>query len=339
MQQYKTIIQGRLEFGTQKSYDSVTKMFNQRLETYYKTDVFFKFEDIFNEEELSLEIPRYVGQVSEKAFRGTTSLLAYCAQFAIAGSIRGWLINEGDILHYTVMEPTGDKGAVQSFVKGRELVKVKGKEKEAISALTMAIEKYDRHAQAYERRAKVNFLMKNHHDAMRDYNKCITIDPTIPTAYYGKAKLHMMKEEWTEAIENLEESIKKSIAHQPIYWKSRKLKAECHIQLKEWDKAAFDLNLFTKRTFRDDDPNKFWQRWAFYQLGLVHLMQEQYLEAIKDLDKAQSFDDVADNISEADILTLRGEAKLKAGKNGYAKDLKDASAQGSVRAANLLKRV
>ncbi len=336
---YRAIIQGRLEFGTKKSYESVTKMFNQRLETYYKNDVFLKFEEIFNEEELSLEIPRFVGQVTDKAFRGTTSLLAYCAQFAIAGSIRGWLINEKDILHYVVMEPTGDKGAVQSFVKGRNLVKVKGKENEAISALTKAIEKYDRHAQAYERRAKVNFLMKNYHDAMRDYNKCISIDPTIPTAYYGKAKLHMMKQEWEEAILNLEETIKKSIAHQPVYWKARKLKAESHIQLKQWDKAAFDLNLFTNRSFKDDDPNKFWKRWAFYNYGMVMMMQEAYVDAIKALDKAEALPHIADSINEADILTLRGEAKQKAGKTGYAKDLKEAASKGSKKASNLLKKM
>ncbi|MBL0098847.1 MAG: hypothetical protein IPP49_01360 [Saprospiraceae bacterium] len=232
----KTIIQGRLEFGTQKSYDKVTKMFLQRLETYYKTDVFFKFEDIFKDEELSLEIPRYVGQVTDKAFRTTTNLLGYCAQFAVAGSIRAWLINEGEIVHFETLEPESDKGAVQSFVKGRRLVKVKGKESEALAALSQAIEKYDRHAQAYERRAKVNFLMKNYHDALRDYNKCINIDPTIPTAYYGKAKIHMLKGEWEDAIQNLDEAIKKSIALQTLYWKSRKLKAECHIKLKEWQK-------------------------------------------------------------------------------------------------------
>ena len=96
----KTIIQGRLEFGTEKSYEKVTKMFLQRVETYYKTDVLFKYEDIFKDEELCLEIPRFVGQVSEKAFRTTTNLLKYCVQFAIAGSVRAWLINEGEIVQF-----------------------------------------------------------------------------------------------------------------------------------------------------------------------------------------------------------------------------------------------
>jgi tetratricopeptide (TPR) repeat protein len=336
---FKTIIQGRLEFGTQKSYDKVTKMFLQRLENYYKTDVFLKFEDIFNEEDLSLEIPRHVSQVSDRAFRTTASLLGYCSQFAIAGSIRAWLIDEGDILHFETLEPDSDKGAVQSFVRGRKLVKVKGKEKEAIEALSIAIEKYDRHAQAYERRAKVNYMMKNYHDSLRDYNKCIGIDPTIPTAFYGKAKIHMMREEWAEAIENLEESIKKSIALQALYWKSRRLKSKCHIQLKEWHKAAFDLKLFTNRAFEDDNPNKFWVRAAQYNYGLVLLEIEDFSEALKAFDKASNLPEVKDGIVEADILTYRGIAKQKAGKNGYVKDIKDAASKGGKKAKNLLKSI
>jgi tetratricopeptide (TPR) repeat protein len=99
----------------------------------------------------------------------------------------------------------------------------------------------------------------------------------------------MIKEEWQEAIENLDESIKKSIALQTLYWKSRKLKAECHIQLKEWQKAAFDLKLFTNRAFESDNPNKFWVRWAFYQYGLVLLEMEDFPEALRAFDKALTF--------------------------------------------------
>lgn len=336
---FKTIIQGRLEFGTQKSYEKVTRMFQVRIENYYKTDVIFKFEDIFKEEELSLEIPRYVGQVSEKAFKTTVSLLGYCAQFAIAGSIRAWLINEGEIMYFDTLEPLGDKGAVQSFVKGRSLVKVKGKESEALDALSQAIEKYNRHAQAYERRAKVNFLMKNYHDALRDYNKCIAIDDTIPTAYYGKAKIHILKSEWQEAVVNLEEAIRKSIALQALYWKSRRLKAECHIQLKEWQKAAFDLKLFTNRAFEKDNPNRFWIRWAHFHYGLVLAEMEDFAEAIKSYDKALNAPEEKDGITPSTILIQRGLAKQRAGKSGYVKDIKDAAEMGDAKAKALLKTI
>ena len=62
---FKTIIQGRLDFGTQNSYDKVAKMFQYRIDTYYKNEIIFKSEDIFKPEQLSLEIPRFVGNVSE----------------------------------------------------------------------------------------------------------------------------------------------------------------------------------------------------------------------------------------------------------------------------------
>ncbi|MBK7632828.1 MAG: hypothetical protein IPJ13_00010 [Saprospiraceae bacterium] len=47
-------------------------------------------------------------------------------------------------------------------------------------------------------------MMKIYHDAIRDYNKCLGIDPTMPTAYCGKAKIHILREECNEAIVNLE---------------------------------------------------------------------------------------------------------------------------------------
>lgn len=332
----KTIIQGRLEFGTEKSYEKVTKMFLQRLETYYKTDVFFKYEDIFNDETLSLEVPRYVGQVTDKAFRVTMGLMGYCTQFAIAGSIRGWLIDEGKVVNFITLEPDSDKGVVQSYVKGRQLVKVKGKENEALEALSSAIEKYDKHAQAYERRAKVNFFMKNYHDALRDYNKSIAIDPSIPTAYYGKAKVHILREEYEDAIENLEEAIKKSIALQTLYWKSRKLKAECHIKLKQWTKAAFDLKLLSNRKFEKEDPNYFWNRWSYFNYGWVLTELEDYLEAIKSYDKALQCPEENDGVQSSDIIYYRGLAKEKARKTGGKKDIKDAAELGNKKAIGYL---
>jgi tetratricopeptide (TPR) repeat protein len=335
----KTIIQGRLEFGNSKSYEKVTKMFLQRIETYYKTDVLFKFEDIFKEEELALEIPRYVNQVTEKAFKVITGILAYCTQFAVSGSIRAWLIKEGEVVAFETLEPDSDKAAVQSFVKGRKLVKEKGRESEALSALSAAIEKYDRHAQAYERRAKVNFIMKNYHDALRDYDKCIALDSSIPTAYYGKAKIYILRGEYNEAIPNLEEAIKKSIALQTLYWKSRKLKADCHIELKEWAKAAFDLKLFTSRKFDKTDPNLFWLRKAFYQYGMVLTELNEFSEAAAAFDKALNTPGKDDGIEETDILTFRGVAKQKAGKTGYIKDIKEAAQKGGKRAKSLLKNL
>lgn len=335
---FKTIIQGRLEFGTAKSYSKIVKLYEQRYETYFKSDVIFKVEDIFDEDRLTLEIPRYVGQHMEKTYKNTASILEYCAQFAVAGSIRSWMADSGKTMHYHLMEPTSDKGAVQAFIKGRKLIRVEGKEEAALAALSKAITKYDRHAQAYERRGKVNFIMKNYHDAARDYNKCINIDPTIPNSYYGLAKVHLIKEEYKEAIENLNFTIKKSIALQPLYWKARRLKAECHIHQKEWELAEFDLKLFTNRNFGPDNPNTNFLRHSKFLYGKVLLELEKYKEAEAALTSAletESHD--IKPVSDAELYRIRGVVRKKGSLSGYTIDLKKAIELGDKQAEKILK--
>ena len=337
---FKTIIQGRLEFGTAKSYEKVSKMFVLRAETYYKNQIIFTAEELFDEDKLTLEIPRYVGQISEKMYKNTISLLDYCSQFAVAGSIRAWMSESGQIMHYNLMEPTSDKAAVQSFLKGRKLVKVEGREEEAIAALSKAIEKYDRHAQAYERRAKVCFRMKNYHDAVRDYTKAIKIDPTIPTAYFGRARVHMINKDWEAAIEDFNHTLKKSIALQPVYWKSRKLKAECHLKLKQYDLAEFDVKLYSNRKFGPDDINNNYVRWARYQYGWLLNKKGEYNEALVQLNRALEIPAYGKtDVQDAEILLVRGLAKKEAGKNGYIKDIKDAAKLGDKKAINLLEEI
>ncbi len=334
---FKTIIQGRLEFGTARSFEKVLKMYIQRAEAYHKNQVVFTDEEIFDETKLTMEIPRFVGPVSEKVYKNTVSLLSYCSQFAVTGSIRSWMSEEGKIMHYNLMEPTSDKAAVQSFLKGRRLVKEKGKEEEAINFLNKAIEKYDRHAQAYERRAKVCFRMKNYHDAARDYTKAIGIDPTIPTAYFGRARVHVLNKEWELAIEDFNQTLKKSIALQPIYWKARKLKSECHLKLKQYDLAEFDLKLYSNRKFGADDINNNYKRWATFQYGKLLVQKGEFNEALAQLNKALEIPiQPKGDIKDGEILRIRGLAKKEAGKNGYLKDIKEAAKMGDKKATNLL---
>jgi len=337
---FKTIIQGRLEFGSAKSYDKLLKMFNSRAETYHKNDVIFTSDEIFDPERLTIEIPRYVGQVTEKRFKNTMALLEYSAQFAVTGSIRAWMSEQGKIMHYRLMEPDSDKAAVRSFLKGRSLVKEEGREDEAIAALSKAIEKYDRHAQAYERRAKVVVRLQNYHDAIRDYTKCINIDPTIPTAYYGRAKVHMIKEEWQNAIDDLDQTLKKSVALQPVYWKARRHKATCHMALKQFEKAAFDLKLYGNRNFDPKDINFRYKGWAKFNYAKILIEQEEFIDAIKTLDQALELteDPIQRQISAGEILRNRSIAKKKAGKSGHVKDMKAAAEAGDTLAKKLLKK-
>lgn len=337
MELVKTIIQGKLLFSNEKSFAQALKMYEYRIEAYYKNDIIFPPEDIFKVEELTIEVPRMVRQLYEKTFKNTVGLLEYCSQFAISGFIDAWLLNEGKILIFKHLEPISDKVAVSQFIKGRDLMDQEGKEEEAIKALNRAIEKYNNHAVAYERRAKVNYMMRKYHDAKRDYSKSISIDVTNPYPYFGRAEVHMIEENWEDAILDLDKALKLSVALQAVYWKARRKKATCHMQLKQFDKAEFDLKLFAKREFAETDVNYEWLPWARYQYGVVLNEQEKYVEALAAFESVSEDDSEVKFIKRVDLLRNRAIAKKNAGNNGFITDLKEASKLGDKKATELLK--
>lgn len=340
MSLYRVIIQGRLDFGNEKSFSKAKKMYDYRLENYCKSDAIFKdSEEIFLIDEQALVIPRYVGQSFEKTFKNTASLLQYCSQFALNGVIKAWQTDSGQILHYSDIEPDSDKIAVMYFQRGKELSKQEGSEVEAVEELTKAIAKYDKHAQAYERRGNVNFYLKKYSDAVRDYNKALKIDASNPMPYYGLAKVDIVNKAFQSAIDNLETTCKKSLALQPIYWKARRLKADCHFKLEQFEKAEFDLKLFTKRKFEKSNPNIVWRRHAFFYYGRVLIELERFKDAIDAFNTALEIKEGIDNIPLEDIYFYLGQAKKKAGKNGYINDLKRASELGSTQAKEVLSSV
>ena len=336
---HKTIIQGRIEFGTQKAYDMAVKMYVSRSEKYYKSDVLFTIEEIFFPDELALSIPRFVKQVYDKSFRNTSALLEYIVQFGLSGILDVWQLDEGKILHFKHLEPQSDKVAVQQYIKGKSLVDLEGKEDEAINALTKAIEKYDRHAQAYERRAQVNFKLRKYHDALRDYKKCLGLDPANPYAYYGKSLVHNQNEEYEEAIDSLQMAIKKSVALQAIHWKARRLKGKLHLRLSQFEKADFELKLFAKRKFGQDNQNFHWKREVHILYGKVLIGLEKFTDAISQFEAALDLNEGHDTIPKAEILRYRGQAKKLAGQKGYLDDIKNAADQGDEEAAQMLKAI
>ena len=329
MSLYRVIIQGKLDFGNEKSYDKAKKMYEYRLENYFKSDSIFKeVGDIFNDDLLTLNVPRYVGQAFEKTFKNTASLLEYCAQFALSGVIKCWQTDSGKILNYSDVEPKSDKVAVKFYQKGKHLSKEKGKEEEAIEELNKAINKYDKHAMAYERRGNVNRKLKKYAEAIRDYQKTISIDDSNPLAYYGLARVYIVQDKFQEAIDQLELACKKSLALQSIYWKSRRLKAECHMKLKQWEKAEFDLRLFSKRNFEKTDENYGYRRHAFYHYGLTLMELKRFPDAIAAFESALEINEGIDNIPKEDMYFYLGSSKKLGGKTGYTKDFKKATEMG-----------
>lgn len=333
---FKSIFQGRLEFGTEKSFEKVLRMTEHQVETYYKNEILFKLEDVFDAETLSLNIPRLIAQATEKEWKNTYHLLKYCADFAISGMMGAWMTDQGKILKYGLIEPTGDKVAVQEFLKGRRLSEDPEKLEEAILALNRAIEKYDRHSQAYERRGHINYLLQRYHDAERDYLKSVNLDEYNSAAWFGLAKTRAKKGDQKEAIKALELAIKHSVALQAIYWKARRVKAECHMEAGEMEAAAFELKLFTNRSFTEDDPNSRHMKQALFLYGkaLTHL--KKYEEAVLAFEAIRKASGELNEKDMSEAYLLLGLAKQQTGRSGYLPDWKQAAELGSLQAARLL---
>ncbi len=332
---FKIIFKGSLEFGSSKSYQKVFQMYERRLETYYKTDILLSAEEMFNEEGFSLNLPRVVVYGPEKKWKATISLFQYLAQYAVAGSLSAWLI-DGKIIESHIIEPHSDKIAVQAFLKGRQLIKEKGKENEAIEALNKAISKYERHAQAYERRGQINFRLKNYDDALYDFTKSINIYDNNPDAYFGRAAIHLLNKDLEKAVADLDKTVKRSIPLQTVYWKARRLKGNCLMKLGDYKGAAEDFKFFSKRKFASDDPNFRWRKEVFNKYGKALLKLEDYKEAVVAFNEAMNIEAEGGKAVGPDGLLHRGIALKKAGKKGFKSDWKKAAALGSKKAAELL---
>ncbi|MCB0569547.1 MAG: tetratricopeptide repeat protein [Phaeodactylibacter sp.] len=334
---FKIIFSGQLEFGTERSFERMVELFAHRAENYYRNVLLIKSEDIFKQETCTLEIPRLIiAAATEKEWKNTINILEFVVDYAIAGGMSAWMINDGQVVKYRHLEPNSDKAAIQAFLHGRELVKESGREEEAKKALSRAIEKFERHAKAYERRGFVNYQLRNYKDAAYDYSKSIDINPLAAEPYLGRALVKMAQEDYRAATADLEQAIKGSIPLQPMHWQARRIKAECHLKLEEYEKAAQELKFVTRRGFSADDPNFKWRKRALYNYGRSLLETGKFTEAVAAFDEAMKITDSPIDIPDAEQLLYRGLALMKAGKTGFKKDWQEAASQGSKKAAELL---
>lgn len=334
---YKVIIQGRFEFGSDKSFQKVLQLYNQRSETLYKKEIIFKAaEEIFKTEEWSLHIGRYIGNVSEKIWKNTISLLEYCAQFSLSGSVNAWMTDNGKIIHHFHIEPLAEKSSVMLYQEGKKMAEQSGMEKEAIQLLTEAIEKYDRHSQAYEKRGYVNFHLKNYDDAIYDFKKSINFDAMNASSHYGLARALMIKKDLEGAIQSLEETTRQSIALQPLYWAARRVKGNCHLELNQFDKAAFEYKLFTSRNFTEEDVNFKHLSKTWFNYGRALFALGQLDPALGAFDKSLGTLEKERENNQAEIFMHRGMARKAAGKADYILDLKKAAELGLDSASHML---
>jgi tetratricopeptide (TPR) repeat protein len=335
---FKVIIQGNLQFANEKSYLKLVKMIENRNEVYYKNLIIHKELEFLDNEHCQIIIPRHVGNYSDKVWKNSISLFQNCAEFAVSGRIMAWKIEAGEVLEFENIEPTGDRSAVMHFKKGKKFIEA-GERDKAMKSLSLSLEKHQKNALAYERRAVVNLMQKNFAEAMRDFNKCLRIDPTVSEAHYGIAKLLMRNEEFDEALPYVENTIKNSIALQAIHWKARRAKSQIHYKKKEYEKAAFELKLLAKRRFSENNPNYAWKRADVFNYGRTLFELEEYEQAIVQIELSIKIQTGRDNIRESEKYYYLALAKQKGGKNGYLSDLKEASRLGEKRAAKLLEEL
>lgn len=337
---YKFIFKGRLDFGNKRSFDNVLNMYDWKVTNHYKKDIQFDEEELFDLEQYSASFPRsLVIHGTKKNFFANSDLLAYLSEFAISGQMEMWMIEERAVKHYRLVEPKGDRAAINSFTKGRALSVSEGKGEEAIAALDIAIQKYEKHAQAYERRAFVNTMLEKYHEADRDYTKSINIYAGAPEPYYGRGLLNKIQSFTQKAVEDFDTSIKRSIPLQPIHWKSRRRKAEALIELNEYADAAKELKFFTIRKHAETDPNFKYLRKAHFDYGYCQYKLGEHEHANELFDKALTYAEGKDAPGAEELLYYRGMARHKAGLPDFEADLKKAAKAGNPKAKAALELV
>ena len=240
-------------------------------------------------------------------------------------------------MHFAWIEPKSDKAVVKNYQQGKKLSWVEGKEKEAMDLLTTAIEGYDKHSQAYERRGYLNYILQNFHDAERDFTKAIQWDDSNAAAYLGRGRLKMKRQDYEEALTDLELAIKYSLALQDIHWHARRLKADCLMHMEEFKKAEFELRFFNKRDFDPESRNSRHVKASLYKHGLVLKKLGDEKGALDALTQALKVDaEDQKYVTDGDIYVEMALSKKALGKNGYLADLKKAVGLGSTRAKGIL---
>lgn len=248
MSNNRVIIAGHLEFGSDRVYEQVVKQYVHRSENYYKNDILLKSEDIFREEDRTIDIPRKVVESTDRQWLNTLNLLERISTFSIAGDLNLWRLQGGNLVDHQKLEPRGDRTTTQLYLKGRELLDQEENAEAARDALTKAIDNFNRHSIAYERRGYTNYLLGNYPDALYDYNKSIDISPSRPAPYYGRGVVQLKKNNKPEAAAaDFDKVTKLAIPHQDIYWLARAMRGDALILLDRHTEAQREYRFFLGR--------------------------------------------------------------------------------------------
>ena len=335
----KSVIQGRLEFGKKSTYDTVVTMLLARLDTFYKNETIFILEEVLFEDTFSMNLGRITDNPDLKYWNNSIGLIEYARQYAIAGAVSAWLIEDRKVKESHFIEPRNEKVVVQSYLKGRKFGAEDGQEELAIKHLNRAISKFERHALAYSERGKVYLKLGKEKEALQDFNKAIELDDALTDPFFFRGKVNMHNLKWNKAIDDFEAAIKNSVAREEIHWQGRRLIAKCYIEVENFEKAAFNLKLLSIKQFDKDSENLPYQHKAIYDYAYVLLQLETPKEALVYLEKAIAYKTVKEQtIPLAQMLILKGYIQKAIGVKSYQKEWKKAVELGSKEAKALLQQ-
>ncbi len=334
---YKTIIKGKFDFGKEKTFEKIHKMALHKVENLYRDAVCLDMEEAFDAEELTFTIPRTVYNITEKFWKNTVNLIEYLSQFAVVGRFYIWVIQDGQLIVKKELEPNSEKNIVQYYLKGNRWMD-EGNTEKAIESYNKAIDKYAKHSMAYEKRGTINYQLKNYDDAIYDFKKSIKLYPQNGTAYFGLALALLKTGALDEAEKALEQTAKKTIPHQSIYWKARRMRGNTLFELKQYDKSHKEFSLISKRKFSKDDPNYAFVKYNYFMIGKCLFQMQRLGEAVNVLDKALDIsENQNDKVSDGEVLLLKGEILRELGDEKFLKVWKSAEELGNKKATSLLK--
>jgi hypothetical protein len=282
----KCIFRGKLELGNQRTFEKVKAHFQNRIETMYKSDIFYTLETEFKEDDFSITLPVATMQLPEKSYRKSMDLLKELAQYSLAGRILGWAIDSGRIVSEDQIVPNNQKSSVITYLEGIQLSSKPGNEEKAIEALTESINVFERNPLAYDRRGFISYKMAKYNDAIVDFEKSIAIFNANPEPYYGLGRCYHVKEDWANMMQHMQTAMRVSIPRQSIHHTAKLYYAIAAFHLGDMVTAKTELEAFIARNFAEDDHNEKKKFLAYKYLGKVQLQTEDPLRAFDSFNMA-----------------------------------------------------
>jgi protein O-mannosyl-transferase len=127
---------------------------------------------------------------------------------------------------------------------------------------------------AYHNRGRVFVNEKRYHEALKDFNKAIELQPGNANYYYGRGVIFMNENRNAEAVSDFN----KAIELQPDYFDAYLNQGVVLINEKRYEEA---ISNYTRAIALKPDNAKF-----FYNRGIVFMNEEKNAEALNDFNKA-----------------------------------------------------